>query len=157
MRDAFTSSAIPQLHHRVLKAALRAANNLHGIHSTVWQERDSHWRAVAHNTGYKRRKSEENVQARSGRRTAWDDWLVLVFGFSWRVVLQTDAGCPSGVNKLIDKACVSFGLPCLPSSADGQFVHHHDVSPIPSPPASITDLVLPGVHHLDDKMLPHCP
>ena len=54
------------------------------------------------------------VQLHTGRRTGWDDWLFNVYGASWRNELEM-AATPSGIAKLIDRACEYFNLPLLPA------------------------------------------
>ena len=112
VRQVFDASGVPRLHHRVLRRVLKCAIKTDGVCRSVQQERDWHWRTVANANGYKRRKAQRSVQARSGRRTAWDDWLSSVYGSTWDEVLRKDATSPAGLRKLIHQACVYFELPC---------------------------------------------
>ncbi len=94
------------------------------------------------------------VQTRSGRRTAWDDWLFAVFGPAWSL-LQEDASTPAGVLALVNRACEHYRLPLLrkrapkePADTGQPDVSHLGIS-------SLADLPLPQIHPSDWKLLPN--
>lgn len=153
VRDAFTNTGVPCLYHRGIKAALKAACKQHGVCKFVLQDRDWHWRAVATTESYKRRKAAGAVQARSGRRTAWDDWLSNIFGPARLITLERKGSCPTGLNKLVDQTCSFFDLPCLPTMKtcrQPRMLHEYQ-SPAFSLQSNIADLPLREIHHLDDN------
>ena len=70
VKKAFQDSGIHYLHHRVMKAALKSASKQQGAGRWLREERDRNWRVVSGCDPYRRRKADETVQQRSGRRAA---------------------------------------------------------------------------------------
>ena len=155
VRETFKRTGIFALHYRIIRSALKSAAGATGIAASDRAERDMLWRAASCWEPHRRRKVENNLQARPGRRVAWDDWLFNIFGPSWQEKVRKEVQTRSGMKQLVNDTCKRFGLPEIPPKLG---LHTCDADHVPEPMgfsehSPINSLPLPKLHSRDNNFL----